>query len=296
MSRDLIIHNRIARLAADLTPAAFACLVTFDSESDSITVVSVSGISTPLFSQVNNSARRSHGGWVPSITVGAAANIALETIFRNKKSVSATVGEFIDRVLPDSLINSTFDQFTEQYCTGIPIIIDDEVCAAILYASSVKFTKPQVSSCQAFADKVTDSLSRLFAERKLTEQIEELIEQRRQIQTADPIGLTQRNHTKPLSPRTFADIHLSLETQTAIRGERELNLTRREFDLLDTFLQSAGTALSRVQIISRVWAERNGVSSNVLNVTVKNLRDKLEAAGESRVIHSVRAYGYILKN
>jgi two-component system response regulator MprA len=44
-----------------------------------------------------------------------------------------------------------------------------------------------------------------------------------------------------------------------------------------------------------VWVERSGISSNVLNLTVKTLRDKLEAAGEPRVIHSLRTYGYVLK-
>jgi len=68
VSIDLIIHKRIA---THLTPAAFACLVTFDSESDSVTVAAVSGDGTPLFFQVNSSSRRSHGGRVPSITVSS---------------------------------------------------------------------------------------------------------------------------------------------------------------------------------------------------------------------------------
>ena len=121
------------------------------------------------------------------------------------------------------------------------------------------------------------------------------INERRNVRTSDPLGLTQRSKDTLSHPRVFEDISLSHETQTAARGKRELNLTRREFELLDTFLQSPGTALSRVQIVSRVWVERDGISSNVLNVTVKNLREKLEADGEARVIHSLRAYGYVLK-
>ncbi|MBP37963.1 MAG: hypothetical protein CL726_01440 [Chloroflexi bacterium] len=74
-----------------------------------------------------------------------------------------------------------------------------------------------------------------------------------------------------------------------------MNLTRREFNLLDTFLQSHSTALSRVQIISQVWVERNEISYNVLNATVKTFRERLEANGELRVIHSLRACGDILK-
>ena len=116
-----------------------------------------------------------------------------------------------------------------------------------------------------------------------------------QIQTVDPLGLTQLTDSISRSPRSFGEIRLSVETQTATLDGRELNLTKRELDLLNTFLQSAETALSRVQIISRVWVARSGISSNVLNLTVKTLRDKLEAAGEPRVIHSLRTYGYVLK-
>jgi len=292
---DLVTHNRVARLSADLTPAAFVCLAMYEKETDEVRVVSVSGTNTPLFSQVNTSARRSESGWVPSITFPATANPAIEAIFHNKKSHTAKVSEFIDGVISTSLINTTFARFHQNWCRGIPIVIDGEVFAALIFASPNRLTRSQEDSCQAFVSKSAQSLSSLIEERNLTEQIKSLSEKRRQIQMNDPLGLTQRREATSRTPRSFGDIRLSLETQTANRGERELNLTRREFDLLDTFLQSPGTALSRVQIISRVWVERNGISSNVLNVTIKNLREKLEAAGESRVIHSLRAYGYVLK-
>ncbi|HIK88843.1 MAG TPA: winged helix family transcriptional regulator [Dehalococcoidia bacterium] len=145
------------------------------------------------------------------------------------------------------------------------------------------------------ADQCQTSVFSLMEEQRVTQEIDHLKIERRKIQTSDPLGLTQRINGTLGAPRVFEDIRLSPETQTAARGARELNLTRRESDLLDTFLRSPGTALSRVQIVSRVWVERNGVSANVLNVTVKNLREKLEAEGEPRVIHSLRAYGYVLK-
>ncbi len=295
MPQDLITHNRVARLAADLAPAAFACLVTFSEESNEVTVASISGTGTPLFAQVNTSARRSQAGWVPTITVAADANPVLETIFHDQRKHSGKVQEFIDGVIPTSLINSTFAKFNEKWCLGIPLMIEEEVYAALFFASEFRLTKSQEDSCQSFVDKCIESVTSLLEERRITHEIEDLTEKRRLIQMNDPLGLTQRREATSKTPRSFGDIRLSLETQTATRGDRELNLTRREFDLLDTFLQSPGTALSRVQIISRVWVERNGISSNVLNVTVKNLREKLEAAGEPRVIHSLRAYGYVLK-
>jgi len=295
MPQDLITHNRVARLAADLTPAGFACLVTFDAESNEATVASISGTGTPLFSQVNTSARRSEAGWVPTITFSAEANPNIAAVLHERRKVSAKVHELIDNVISTSLINSTFARFNENWCFGIPLIVDDEVYAALFFASEVRLTKSQEAACQSFVDKCVESVTSLLEERLITQQINELSEKRRHVQMNDPLGLTQRREATSKTPRSFGDIRLSLETQTATRGDRELNLTRREFDLLDTFLQSPGTALSRVQIISRVWVERNGISSNVLNVTVKNLREKLELAGEPRVIHSLRAYGYVLK-
>ncbi len=295
MQRDLITHNRVAHLAADLTPASFVCLATFDSELDEISVVSVSGTNTKLFSQVNNSARRSEAGWVPSITVSASVNLVIDSIFHDKSTVSARANDFIEGVISKPLINSTFARFNENWCSGIPIVIDSKVYGALIFASPDPLSRAQVDSCRKFVAKCASSVSSLLEEHVITEQLETLTQRRRVIQMEDPLGLTQRRDATSRTPRSFSDIRLSLETQTASRGDRELNLTRREFDLLDTFLQSPGTALSRVQITSRVWIERNGISSNVLNVTVKNLREKLEAAGEPRVIHSLRAYGYVLK-
>ena len=219
----------------------------------------------------------------------------MKKVFIDAEPTSVKVGEFIVGVLDRSLINSTFARFNENWLYAKPLIVREQVCGALFFASINKFTRTQEETCDEFAEKCVESVTSLSIEREISEQIEELVEKRRVVQLSDPLGLTQLRGSNASNPRSFGDIRLSHETQSAIRGDRELNLTRREFDLLDTFLQSPGLALSRVQIISRVWVERNGISSNVLNVTVKNLREKLEAEGESRVIHAVRGYGYVLK-
>jgi GAF domain-containing protein len=295
MQSDLITHNRVARLAADLTPAAFVCLITYDSDLNELNVSSVSGTNTPLFSQVNAAARREEAGWNPSINMTATTNPAFQKVIFGEKPHHATVREFCDGVIKPQLFDSVFSKFTDNSCFAVPIIVQDQVYGALMFVSPERFTKPQELSCLEFVEQCRNSVSSLIEEQRLTEEIENLTEQLRRIQMNDPLGLTQRSGSAFRTPRSFRDIRLSLETQTAVRGDRELNLTRREFDLLDTFLQSPGTALSRVQIVSRVWVERNSISSNVLNVTVKNLREKLEADGEPRVIHSLRAYGYVLK-
>lgn len=295
MPTDVIIHNRIVRLAADLTPAVFACLITYDGSKDSITVASVSGTNTKLFAHINASARRSEAGWTPSVTASASVNPIVKALVRDQQSVTDTVEMFVKGLISPSLLRSTFTQFSDNWCQGFPIVVDDEIWGALVFVSKIRPTKATQESCLEYVEQCEVSISSMLSEKSLTATIEELSEKRRKIQLNDPLGLTQRRDATSKTPRSFGDIRLSLETQTAVRGDRELNLTRREFDLLDTFLQSPGTALSRIQIISRVWVERNGISSNVLNVTIKNLREKLEAAGEPRVIHSLRAYGYVLK-
>lgn len=216
-------------------------------------------------------------------------------MFHDKKSVGASVSSFFDGVIETLLINSTFAPFADHWCLAAPIVIDEEIYAALLFVAAEQFSKPQEASCLDFAEECRSSVAGLFEEQRLNVEIEQMTDRLMHIQTNDPLGLTQRNGARSNGPRSFGDIRLSLDTQTARRGNRELNLTHREFDLLDTFLRSPGIALSRIQIVSRVWIERNGISSNVLNVTVKNLRGKLEAEGEPRVIHALRAYGYVLK-
>ncbi|MDZ7732781.1 MAG: winged helix-turn-helix domain-containing protein [Acidimicrobiia bacterium] len=80
----------------------------------------------------------------------------------------------------------------------------------------------------------------------------------------------------------------------ARRGDRELDLTRREFDLLETLVRNADLVLSRAQLLELVWGYDWEVDSNVVDVFVSYLRRKLEADGEPRVIETVRGVGFKL--
>ncbi|MDA1279053.1 MAG: winged helix-turn-helix domain-containing protein [Chloroflexi bacterium] len=292
---DQITHNRVVRLAVDLTPASFVCLVTYNPESSLVAVESVSGTRSALFRQVLASAHRTDLDWKPLTTVPVDANAQLRSVFKNFSTVSACVGSISDGVFSETLQNSTFARFSNHWCLATPIVAKLQVYCALLFIGQRQFTRTETEKCLAFADQCQRSISNMIEERDITAVIEELIERRRRSQLDDPLGLTQRRNGMVRTPRSFGDIRLSLETQTAVRGGRDLGLTRREFDLLDTFLQSPGIALSRIQIVSRVWAERTGISSNVLSVTIKNLREKLEAEKESRVIHAIRGFGCVLK-
>jgi DNA-binding response OmpR family regulator len=97
------------------------------------------------------------------------------------------------------------------------------------------------------------------------------------------------------APRSVGDVHVDGVRREARRGGRTLDLTRREFDLLDAFARHPGIVLSRGQLLELVWGYTFEVDSNVVDVFVGYLRRKLEAGGEPRVLRTVRGVGFVLK-
>jgi len=93
----------------------------------------------------------------------------------------------------------------------------------------------------------------------------------------------------------FADVTLDPATREAFRGERRLQLTRTEFNLLELFLRNPRQVLTRSQIYQRVWGYDFGATSNALWVYIGYLRRKLEEAGEPRLLHTVRGVGYAFR-
>jgi two-component system response regulator MprA len=84
-------------------------------------------------------------------------------------------------------------------------------------------------------------------------------------------------------------------THTVRRAGRPIELTPTEFQLLEPFLRNPGRVLARPVIALRVWGFDFGRMSNSLNVYIGYLRRKTEAAGEPRLIHTVRGVGYVLR-
>ena len=93
----------------------------------------------------------------------------------------------------------------------------------------------------------------------------------------------------------FDDLELDPVGHEVHRGGRPIELTRTEFLLLELFLQHPRQVLSREQIFEGVWGYDFGPASNSLEVYVGYLRRKTEAAGEPRLLHTVRGFGYALK-
>lgn len=94
---------------------------------------------------------------------------------------------------------------------------------------------------------------------------------------------------------TFADLSLDTSTRQAMRKNRVISLTAKEYDLLELFLRHPRQVLTREMIFDRVWGYDFGGESNVLDVYIRYLRQKLEAEGEPRLIHTQRGVGYVLR-
>lgn len=108
-------------------------------------------------------------------------------------------------------------------------------------------------------------------------------------------ALLRRTQSQPGTILRMGDLSLSEATRTAKRGEREITLTPTEYDLLREFLLHQGRVLPRDLLMERVWGYEPVGGTNVLETYVKQLRQKLEASGEPRVIHTVHGVGYILR-
>ena len=103
--------------------------------------------------------------------------------------------------------------------------------------------------------------------------------------------------TKPSRPKIyqFEDLTLDTGTRQASRGERIIDLTAKEYELIELFLRHPRQVLTREMIYDDVWGYDFGGESNIIEVYVRYLRQKLEEGDEKRVIHTVRGMGYVLR-
>ena len=101
----------------------------------------------------------------------------------------------------------------------------------------------------------------------------------------------------PSSPEVlkFADLTLDTGTRQAFRTERSIELTAKEYELLELFMRHPRQVLTREVIFDRVWGYDFGGESNIIEVYVRYIRQKTEAASEPRLVHTVRGVGYVLR-
>jgi len=110
-------------------------------------------------------------------------------------------------------------------------------------------------------------------------------------------ALVRRGRPSDVFRLTAADLELDLATRRAARGERLLDLTTREFELLEYLLRHQGHLVSREMLAREVWKEPRRATplDNVIDVQMTRLRKKVDADGSARLIHTVRGVGFILR-
>jgi two-component system response regulator MprA len=109
-------------------------------------------------------------------------------------------------------------------------------------------------------------------------------------------ALLRRSYPDHDGSLRVGDLELNPRTRQVTRGEHAVELTRTEFALLELLMRNAGTVLTRDAIRERVWGFEDADGSNTLDVYVGYLRRKTEAAGEARMIHTVRGVGFVLRD
>jgi DNA-binding response OmpR family regulator len=108
-------------------------------------------------------------------------------------------------------------------------------------------------------------------------------------------ALLRRRPTGGAEVATVGELRVDPRARRAWLGERELELTRREFDLLHLLARHAGEILDRRRLHEEVWGYTFDPKTNVADVFVSYLRRKLEAGGEPRMLHTVRGVGFVLR-
>ncbi len=105
----------------------------------------------------------------------------------------------------------------------------------------------------------------------------------------------RRTHEADEDLLQFEDLSLNRRTREVFRGQRVIELTAKEFDLLEYLMHSPRQVYTRDQILEKVWGYDFMGDSNIIEVYVRYLRLKLEKQGEKRLIHTVRGVGYALR-
>jgi two-component system response regulator MprA len=165
----------------------------------------------------------------------------------------------------------------------------DGVLVPVLMLTARDGVGDRVAGLDAGAD---DYLVKPFALQELLARLRALL--RRSALTAPPAdGVTDQAAGD--GARTFADLRLDPVTREVWRGDRPVRLTRTEFAILEVFLRHPRQVLTRSALYEQVWGYDFGETSNSVHVYLGYLRRKLEADGGSRLLHTVRGVGFVLR-
>ena len=94
---------------------------------------------------------------------------------------------------------------------------------------------------------------------------------------------------------SFRDLVIDKTNRTVHRGKKVIDLTRREYDLLLTLMQNVGDVVTREHLVSQVWGYEEGTETNVVDVYIRYLRNKIDVEGQDSYIQTVRGLGYVMR-
>jgi DNA-binding response OmpR family regulator len=154
----------------------------------------------------------------------------------------------------------------------------ENIRVPVIFLSAKASVDDRIKGLQAGGD---DYLTKPFAFSELLARVQALI--RRSTQSGDPTTLS------------LGDLTLNLLTREVTRGDRKLDLQAREFALLEYLLRNAGRVVSKTTILERVWDYAFDPQTNVVDVLVCRLRNKVDRDSGQKLIHTIRGAGYVLK-
>jgi two-component system, OmpR family, response regulator MprA len=108
-------------------------------------------------------------------------------------------------------------------------------------------------------------------------------------------ALLRRRPPRGSASLVVADLRLNPDTREVFRGERRIDLTTREFELLEYLMRNERLVVSRETLLDDVWGYAPLAETNTVDVFISNLRRKLEAGSEPRILHTVRGAGYVIR-
>jgi two-component system response regulator MprA len=108
-------------------------------------------------------------------------------------------------------------------------------------------------------------------------------------------ALLRRRPPRGTAFLVVGDLRLNPDSREVLRGDREVELTAREFELLEHLMRNERLVVSRQALLDEVWGYHPFAETNTVDVFISTLRRKLEAGGEPRLLHTVRGTGYVLR-
>jgi DNA-binding response OmpR family regulator len=157
---------------------------------------------------------------------------------------------------------------------------DEKVATPVLVLSAKSSVDDRVAGLSGGAD---DYLTKPFSFAELVARLQALVRR------------TSATPAAPVTRLSYADLSLDLLSRRAVRGELTIDLQAKEFALLEYLLRNPERVLSKTMILSRVWEYGFDPQTNVVDVLVSRLRTKIDKAFDTKLIHTIRGVGYVLR-